>query len=199
MKEELVEAIAQQLHREYRAAHKALSESPHRHDHGWTFCHNKHYFLKRAKAMLPLLQAQCLLLDPPLMERAVSTALAETFASPQMKQAQALLATTVRAYCALDRKHKETIARLKADLAVAVGMVEDATAAGVAFDYNNTTGRLNARNKLAEKRPTRIIKLPNTHFCTVKLTKCEPVLPFVTHPTDTATESVADATGDSKC
>lgn len=190
MKPELVEAIAQQLHKEYRAAHKALSESKHRHDHGWTFCHNKNYFLKRAERMLPLLAANGLLLDPPMIERAIASVLKDTtakFYKDQWLQARGLLQRVINGCCKESRTQAQHIEKLKQDLSRLNKMLEAATAAGITFDGVPETGEITARNKLVEKRPTRIIKLPSTDFYTMKITK----LP--------ASESVADATGDSKC
>ena len=55
----VVELLASQLHREYRAANKAMSAN-HRaqpptqllHDHGWTKCHRQKYFLRRAAMLI---------------------------------------------------------------------------------------------------------------------------------------------------
>lgn len=48
-----VEYLAEQLHREYRAAFKALHKGERsRHDHGWEHCHRKNYFLRRADRWL---------------------------------------------------------------------------------------------------------------------------------------------------
>jgi hypothetical protein len=51
----VTELLAQQLHREYRAAEKACrctdvaGERPYyQHDHGWEGCHKKQYFRRRA-------------------------------------------------------------------------------------------------------------------------------------------------------
>jgi hypothetical protein len=58
---EVVEQLAMDIHRHYRAAFKALHTGRnvpgqvglphnciHEHDHGWTTCHNKKYFRQRA-------------------------------------------------------------------------------------------------------------------------------------------------------
>ena len=50
-----VEALAKQLHRDFRAASKALSlnwSMTNVHDHGWKGCHQQTYFLKRARRLL---------------------------------------------------------------------------------------------------------------------------------------------------
>lgn len=53
------ELIAQELHRQYRAAEKALrctdvtGERPYlQHDHGWEHCHRQEYFHKRSALMI---------------------------------------------------------------------------------------------------------------------------------------------------
>lgn len=43
--------LAIQMHKDYRAASKALSKRPN-HDHGWDGCNNQLYFLRRAKRKL---------------------------------------------------------------------------------------------------------------------------------------------------
>jgi len=55
----VTEQLAQQLHREYRAAEKALrctdvaGERPYlQHDHGWEGCHKKQYFRQRASRLM---------------------------------------------------------------------------------------------------------------------------------------------------
>lgn len=50
-------ALAMQMHREYRAAYKALGTrrlgyDDSLHDHGWEACHRKDYFLNRARRLL---------------------------------------------------------------------------------------------------------------------------------------------------
>lgn len=47
-----VDTLAQQMHRDFRAAVKVLIEYGSAHDHGWTKCHRKGYFLRRAKRVL---------------------------------------------------------------------------------------------------------------------------------------------------
>lgn len=60
-----VEQLAAHLHREFRAAFKALHTGRNRpghlgvpknciqeHDHGWSKCHRKKYFLRRAKHLI---------------------------------------------------------------------------------------------------------------------------------------------------
>lgn len=43
--------LAEELHRQYRAADKAL-EGSNKHDHGWTACRNKRYFTRRARLII---------------------------------------------------------------------------------------------------------------------------------------------------
>ena len=52
-----IELVAENLHKLYRAANKALFSSEGytnggKHDHGWAKCHKKAYFIKRAKIFL---------------------------------------------------------------------------------------------------------------------------------------------------
>lgn len=62
-----IDALAQQMHRDFRAALKAMTKYPGfvaadcqhcnapeiiSHDHGWSGCHGKDYFLQRAKRVL---------------------------------------------------------------------------------------------------------------------------------------------------
>src|SRR5208337_12092 len=58
-KNPVTELLAQQLHREYRAAEKALrttDEVGHypyfKHDHGWEGCHRKKYFQQHASRLI---------------------------------------------------------------------------------------------------------------------------------------------------
>jgi len=59
----VVERLAVELHRQYRAAEKALNTADNalyghttpvtlRHDHGWAGCHRQKYFLKRAAQVI---------------------------------------------------------------------------------------------------------------------------------------------------
>ncbi|VVB51710.1 Uncharacterised protein [uncultured archaeon] len=54
-----IEHVAQQMHKDYRAAFKALhrgglvhTSTAQSHDHGWSNCHRKQYFLRRARKRL---------------------------------------------------------------------------------------------------------------------------------------------------
>lgn len=50
------EALAAELHKEYRAANKALfpggATSGGAHDHGWKKCHKQKYFRRRAQRLI---------------------------------------------------------------------------------------------------------------------------------------------------
>lgn len=174
----IVEQIAKQLHKEYRAAFKSQhsgtgtfmgvgritnktgSGCRNEHDHGWDSCHHKPYFLKRAGRLE--LDIKCLVVQDEDVLQALN----------QLDGARNLLQRIILGYCKESRQQTAKIFQL-------TRLVEAATAAGISFDVAG-----NASNKLAEKRPTRIIKLPNTTFSTMKVTKCPD-----------AQESVADATG----
>jgi hypothetical protein len=54
-----VEMLAHELHKDYRAAFKAMhsgglvhTSTAQGHDHGWMHCNRKNYFRKRAKGIL---------------------------------------------------------------------------------------------------------------------------------------------------
>jgi hypothetical protein len=75
---EIVEALAEQLHKEYRAAFKALhsgrgsfmgvgrvvskdaTDCRSQHDHGWAHCHRQKYFRRRAERWLAAERAEVL-------------------------------------------------------------------------------------------------------------------------------------------
>lgn len=61
---DVVENLAMELHRQYRAADKALGDA--RHDHGWRSCADKKYFRNRAR--LVIARATCT--DPQTLGQA---------------------------------------------------------------------------------------------------------------------------------
>lgn len=187
----LVEKVAEALHKEYRATARYNNVIGYcAHAHEWKSCEFKGHMRGRAKRFIESLG---------LLEKEEAT--------NRWLQARALLQRLILGYCKSHRERDMAIAGLLVELKEAKQMVEAATAAGISFNWNPETCRMDARNKLAEKRPTRVIKLPNESFYTMKITKldsgycgrCGNSKPECKcpKPISCCVPTVSDATGDS--
>lgn len=186
---ETLEQIAKKLHGEARKVWPNLTGLHLHHKHAFERCGHKQWFMQMATAFLPLLQAK-------------------QDAEKQLEQARGLIAIIVAAYAALGRwqrvvlEQRDNQTALAQDAAADLQQAVEAAASAGCVLERNQHGNWIGRNKLVAGKPTRIIKLPNVNFYTMKITHVDgrPIGPIsvVPAPLLRPAASVPDATGDDR-